>query len=173
MTDHFQAYNPVVQAPYQRDQYPRLRDRESDVLRHYLSETGTDNIETLRTAVPVGEGEVEGMPEGRFEEQKKALSQFKIDAVVDRPGRQEILELKSRATHTAIGQVTAYDYYLGLRNNEPTTSRRVIASFRVHPDLPEIASVAGVRLHSVPRADRSTATQRFLADMDRLDEFDA
>jgi len=170
MTEHFEAYDPEVKPPYIRRQYPRLREEESNVLRAYINETGQDNIEQLRTAVPVGEGEVDGQPTDQFEAQKKALSQFKIDAVIDRPGRQEIIELKSRATHTAIGQVTAYDYYLGLRPNEPTTSRRVIAAFRVHPDLPEIATVAGVTIHTTPQADTSTATQRFLSDVGLLDE---
>jgi hypothetical protein len=169
MTEHWEPYDPEVDPPYDRRQYPRLREEESRVLRQYLTETGTDSIETLRTAVPVGQGEVDGIPEGRFEEQKKALSQWKIDAVVDRPGRQEIIELKSRATHTAVGQALAYDVALGRRDNEPTQSRPVVAAFRVHPDLPAFARLVNVRIHTVPRADPSTATQRFLQDMDRLD----
>jgi hypothetical protein len=168
MTNHFQAYNPTVDPPYSRRKYPRLREEESDVLRAYLQETGLDNIDQLRTAVPVGEGEVPGQPSDQFERQAKALSQWKIDAVVDRPGRQEIIELKSRATHTAVGQALAYDVALGERSDEPTQSRPVVAAFRVHPDLPPFARLVNVRLHSVPQADRSTATQRFLQDRDSL-----
>jgi len=169
MSEHFEAYDPTVKPPYLREKYPRLRDEESDVLREYLKETRTDNIDRLRTAVPVGEGEVSGQPDGRFERQKKALSQWKIDAVVDRPGRQEVVELKSRATHTAIGQALAYDVALGERTDEPTQSRPVVAAFRVHPDLPSYARLVNVQLHTVPQADRSTGTQRFLQDMDLLD----
>lgn len=166
MTEHFQAYDPTVDPPYLRRQYPRLREEESQVLRQYLKETGTDSIEQLRTAVPVGEGEVPGQPADRFEAQAKALSQWKIDVVVDRPGRQEVVELKSRATHTAVGQVLAYDVALGERDDEPTQSRPVVAAFRVHPDLPAYARLVNVRLHTVPQADPSTATQRFLRDRD-------
>ncbi len=169
MTDHWEAYDPTVKPPYERRKYPRLRKEESQVLRAYLEETGIDNIDRLRTAVPVGQGEVPGEPANRFQEQKKALSQWKIDAVVDRPGRQEIIELKSRATHTAVGQALAYDVALGERQDEPTTSRPVVAAFRAHPDLPQFARLVGVQLHTVPQADRSTATQRFLDDIDRLD----
>jgi hypothetical protein len=170
MPDHFEAYDPTVTPPYVRDKYPRLREEESDVLRAYLTETGPDAVDQLRTAVPVGEGEVHGQPRDRWERQKKALSQWKIDAVIDRPGRQEILELKSRATHTAVGQALAYDVALGDRNDEPTTSRPVVAAFRAHPDLPGFARLVGVELHTVPHADQSTATSRFISDRRLLGE---
>jgi len=168
MPSGFEAYDPTVRPPYTRRQYPRLREEESQVLRAYINETGTENIDQLRTAVPVGEGEVPGDPTDEFERQAKALSQWKIDAVVDRPGRQEIIELKSRATHTAVGQALAYDVALGERSDEPTESRPVVAAFRVHPDLPAFARLVNVRLHTVPQADPSTATQRFLRDRDSL-----
>jgi hypothetical protein len=168
MPSGFEAYDPTVRPPYTRRQYPRLREEESQVLRAYINETGTENIDQLRTAVPVGEGEVPGDPTDEFERQAKALSQWKIDAVVDRPGRQEIIELKSRATHTAVGQALAYDVALGERSGEPTESRPVVAAFRVHPDLPAFARLVNVRLHTVPQADPSTATQRFLRDRDSL-----
>lgn len=168
MPSGFEAYDPEVRPPYTRRQYPRLREEESQVLRAYINETGTENIDQLRTAVPVGEGEVPGDPTDEFERQAKALSQWKIDAVIDRPGRQEIIELKSRATHTAVGQALAYDVALGERSDEPTESRPVVAAFRVHPDLPAFARLVNVRLHTVPQADPSTATQRFLRDRDSL-----
>jgi hypothetical protein len=169
MSEHWEPYDPTVKPPYDRRQYPRLREEESRVLREYLEETGLDSIDQLRTAVPVGQGEVDGIPEGRFQKQKKALSQWKIDAVVDRPGQQEIVELKSRATHTAVGQALAYDVALGERGDEPTQSRPVVAAFRAHPDLPAFARLVNVQLHTVPQADQSTGTQRFLQDMDLLD----
>jgi hypothetical protein len=165
-------YDATVGPPYLRRQYPRLREEESRVLRAYLRETGTDNVEQLRTAVPVGEGEVPGDPETVGELQKKALSVWKIDAVVDRVGHQEVVELKSRATHTAVGQALAYDVALGKRDDEPTSSRPVVAAFRAHPDLPPFARLVNVRLHTVPRADPSTATQRVLADTGRLDDLE-
>jgi hypothetical protein len=163
------AYDPEVKPPYRRIQYPRLRQAESHVLRGYLTETGTDSIDRLRTAVPVGEGEIVGEPRNFSERQIKALSQWKIDAVVDRPGRQEIIELKSRATHTALGQVLAYDLALGELSEEPTESDRVVAAFRVHPDLPPWARLLGVSLHTLPDADPSGATRRYFSDRS-LDE---
>jgi hypothetical protein len=168
MPSGFEAYDPTVKPPYIRRQYPRLRREESKVLAQYLDEQGTDAIEQLRTAVPVGEGEVPGEPDNRFQRQAKALSQWKIDAVVDYPGRQEIVELKSRATHTAVGQVLAYDIALGERNDEPTESRPVVAAFRVHPDLPAFARLVNVQVHTVPDADPSTATQRFRRDLEQF-----
>jgi hypothetical protein len=153
-----------VPPPFTRSRYPRLRENESNVLREYIQETGKDSIERLRTAVPVGEGEFPGTPQTPAEKQKKILSQWKIDAVIDRPGQQEIIELKSRATHTAVGQVLAYDLALGERENEPTESRRVVAAFRAHPDLPVFARRVNVRVHTVPHVDPSGATRRFERD---------
>jgi len=166
----FEIYDPEVRPPYVRTSYPRLRDEESLVLRQYLRETDPATINRLRTAVPVGEGEVEGQPDATFERQKKALSQLKIDAVVDRPGRQEIIELKSRATHTAFGQVIVYDLLLGQRADEPTESRPVVAAYRAQPDFRRIARRLPVTLHLAPEADPSTATERFLEDVGRLGE---
>jgi len=162
------SYDPEVPPPYIRRQYPRLREPESRVLAQFIDETGTDSIERLRTAVPVGEGEVPGQPQNRYQEQAKALSQWKIDAVIDRPSSQEVIELKSRATHTAVGQVLAYDVALGQISDEPTESKRVVAAFRAHPDLPAFARLVNVRLHTVPDADITTATQRFEADLERF-----
>jgi len=170
MTDHWEPYDPTVQPPFLQRKYSRLRSEESDILRAYLEETGVDSVDRLRTAVPVGQGEVPGIPEDRYQEQKKALSMWKIDAVVDRPGKQEIIELKSRATHTAVGQALAYDVALGERPDEPTTSRPVVAAFRAHPDLPAFARLVGVQLHTAPQVDRSTATQRFISDRQLLEE---
>lgn len=155
-----------------RGKYTGLREEESEVLKGYLEDTGTDSVEQLRTAVPVAEGEVPGEPSDRFERQKKVLSQWKIDAVVDRPGRQEVVELKSRATHTAVGQALAYDLALGERNDEPTESRPVVAAFRAHPDLPQFARAVNVQLHTVPSRDPSTATARFERDIGLRDDVD-
>lgn len=162
---HFEAYDPVVSQPYIRQQYPRLREEESQVLAKYLEETGTSNIDRLRTAVPVGDGEIPGEPLDAKERRTKALSQMKIDAVVDRPGKQEVIELKSRATHTAAGQVIVYDLLLGDRPDEPTQSRLVVAAFRAQPDFRRVSTRLPVQLHTVPDADPSTATERFLEDM--------
>jgi len=155
-----------------RGKYTGLREEESEVLKGYIRENDPDSIERLRTAVPVGEGEVPGEPEDSFQRQVKFLSQFKIDAVIDRPGRQEIVELKSRATHTAVGQALAYDLYLGDRDDEPTNSRPVVASFRVHPDLPRFARAVGVEVHTVPDRDPSGATDRFMRDREEFGAFD-
>jgi hypothetical protein len=164
MATGFQARDPTVNPPYLRDKYPGLRKEESILLRAFLEETGVDGINRLRTAVPVGEGEIPGEPETTQQRQVKALSQWKIDAVVDRGGQQEIIELKSRATHTAVGQVLAYDVALGEIEDEPTESKRLVVAFRAHPDLPRFARLVGVQLHTIPQADRSGATSRFNAD---------
>jgi hypothetical protein len=167
MASAFEAYDPEVSRPFLREKYPRLRNEESKVLKAYLAETDPETVKRLRTAVPVGEGEVEGVPESQFEAARKAQTQLKIDAVVDRGAQQEIVELKSRATHTAAGQVIVYDLLLGQRDDEPTQSRLVVAAFRSQPDFQRVVRKLPVTLHTVPQADPSTATQRFMQDVGR------
>ena len=94
---------PEVGEPLIRRQYPHLRAEESRLLRFHLQETGVESVDRLRTQVRVGKGEVVENLRPKYREMARDLSRWKIDAVIDRPGRTEIVELKSRVTHTAMG----------------------------------------------------------------------
>jgi hypothetical protein len=164
--DEFQGF--ATTHNFLQDKYRGLRQEESDVLRAYLRDVGTDSLQRLRTAWPVGEGERPARLDPAFQQLAQNLSRWKIDAVLDWPNQTEIVELKSRATHTAVGQVVFYSLALGEVPDERSDFKLSVVAFRSHPDLEQRVRRVGVGLHTVPHADRSGATARALAD--RLDE---
>lgn len=152
-----------INEDFVRRRYPGLREEESTVLRAMLRERETEGLKRVRTSWPVGEGEAVDAPTEAQRLAAKDQSRWKIDAILDWPGRTEIVELKSRATHTAIGQAAAYSFALADDPDERSTHRLTVAAFRVHPDLPGFAKATGTQLHTVPDADPSTATHRFFS----------
>lgn len=150
---------PNVKRPYLRAQYPHLRPEESRLLRHYLDEKGPENLRRLRTQVRVGEGEVVSDLEPKYRELARDLSRWKIDAVLTWPGYTEIVELKSRVTHTAAGQLVAYSNTLGKLDSEPSTFRLTAVGFRSHPDVVEGLRGTGVRVHTIPKADATSSSR--------------
>lgn len=157
-----------IQEDFLRDSYPGLRDGESRVLQALLEERNTDGLRRVRTSWPVGQGEeIEARTQAQADAARD-LSRWKVDAILDFPGRTEIVELKSRATHTAIGQAAAYSLALADEPEERSTHRLTVGAFRVHPDLPRFARATGTQLHTVPHADPSTATSRFFETGDDI-----
>lgn len=153
------ATGDIRDGPFMRDRYPGLRKEESRLLRGYLFDVGTDSIERLRTQVEVGPGEdVPGLDQ-EFREMAFRLSRWKIDAVIDYPGRTDLIELKSRATHTSLGQVVGYAYYLGQLDEERTNPRLLVVAFREHPAVRKFAQALGAEVHTVPDADVTSASR--------------
>lgn len=156
---------PDVTEPYIRpNRYPGLREEESDLLRAYLMETETEGIERLRTSVPVGKFEDPIELEEPYRTMAKRLSQWKIDVVVDYPSQTDVIELKSRATHTALGQVVGYAYYLGQLDQERTNPRLKVVAYREHPSVREFAEALGAVVHTIPKADPTSASRNFEVD---------
>lgn len=149
----------ITDGPFLRDRYPGLRTEESRLLRQYLWERGTDDIKRLRTSVEVGPGEDVPQLEDNFREMAFRLSRWKIDAVIDYPGRTDIIELKSRATHTGLGQAVGYGFYLGQIDIERTNPRLLVVAFREHPAVRRFARAIGAEVHTVPDADVTTASR--------------
>jgi len=150
---------PEVGEPLIRRQYPHLRAEESRLLRFHLQETGLESVDRLRTQVRVGRGEiVESMPP-KYREMARDLSRWKIDAVIDRPGSTEIIELKSRVTHTAMGQLIGYSNALRQFDDERSQFRLYAIGFRAHPDIDLGRSGTGIRVVLYPQADRTTASR--------------
>jgi hypothetical protein len=148
-----------VDRPYIRQSYPGLRDEEARLLRGYLEDTSTEDISRLRTQVRVGEGEIiTGVPD-EFATLANDLSKLKIDVVVDRLETTEIVELKSRLRNSFIGQLVTYSNLLGADPEERSTFRLVGVGFRAHPDIRDGTAGTGVRIHLVPRADRTIASR--------------
>jgi hypothetical protein len=150
---------PDVPTPLIRHQYPSLREEESRLLRHYLRETGIESVESLRTQVRVGQGELVPSLPPKWQRIARDLSRWKIDAVVDRPGHTELVELKSRGTHTAAGQLIGYSNWLRQSPAERSQFKLSIVAFRVHPDLIGGLRGTGIRVHVLPSADETTSSR--------------
>lgn len=159
MTHTTTPIGDIESGPFLRDRYPGLRTEESRLLRAYLLDVGTDDIQRLRTAVGVGPAEDIQHFEPNFREMAFRLSQWKIDAIINWPGRTDVIELKSRATHTALGQAVGYGFYLGQVAHERTNPRLKVVAFREHPALRDLARALGAEVHLVPQADATTASR--------------
>jgi len=147
-----------VGKPYLRRSYPGLSDPESRLLRGYLEDTGTGDIRRLRTQVRVGEGEILPQISEPFRSLANDLSRLKIDVVIDRPEDTEIVELKSRLRTGFAGQLVGYANLLSSRPDERTNPTLIGVAFREHVDTADALAGTGIQLHTVPRADRTTAS---------------
>jgi len=147
-----------VGEPYLRRSYPGLSDPESRLLRGYLEDTGTGDIRRLRTQVRVGEGEILPQISEPFRSLANDLSRLKIDVVIDRPEDTEIVELKSRLRTGFAGQLVGYANLLSRRPEERTNPTLIGVAFREHVDAQDALEGTGIQLHTVPRADRTTAS---------------
>lgn len=159
MTHASEPIGDIRDGPFLRERYPGLREQESDLLRVYLLETGTESIERLRTQTEIGPGEDIVHFEPRFREMAFRLSRWKIDAIVDYPGRTDLIELKSRANHTAMGQTLGYRHYFAQVHDERSTPRLLIVAYRETPAIRAAATAEGVEVHLVPTADPTTASR--------------
>jgi hypothetical protein len=156
----------TVGEPYLRRSYPGLSDPESRLLRGYLEDTGTGDIRRLRTQVRVGEGEILPQISEPFRSLANDLSRLKIDAVIDRPEDTEIVrpedteivELKSRLRTGFAGQLVGYANLLSRRADERSNPTLIGVAFREHVDTADALEGTGIQLHTVPRADRTTAS---------------
>ena len=150
---------PEVRTPLIRHQYPALREEESRLLRHYLREHGVESVDRLRTQVRVGQGEIVTSLPPKWQRVARDLSRWKIDAVIDTASSTELVELKSRGTHTAAGQLVGYSNWLRQSPAERSQFKLSIVAFRVHPDLREGLKGTGIRVHVLPEADETTASR--------------
>lgn len=140
--------------------YPGLRQEESQLLRAYLLDVGTDGIQRVRTQVEVGPGENVPQLESQYREMAFRLSRWKIDCIIDYKGTTEIIELKSRANHTALGQLVGYGYYLGQHDLERSNPRLKVVAYRETPAVRKVARAIGAEIHLVPHADPTSASRR-------------
>lgn len=159
MTHDTEAIGDITDGPFLRERYPGLRTEESRLLRQYLWESGTDSIKRLRTSVEVGPAEDVPNLDDPYREMAFRLNRWKIDAVIDYPSRTDVVELKSRAQHTGLGQAIGYGFYLGKVAHERSNPRLLVVAFREHPAVRELARAIGAEVHLVPDADVTHASR--------------
>lgn len=153
-----------IESNFIRRDYRGLRETEAALLRSYLQELDLTGLERVRTSWPVGKGETPAFADPDLRQLGQDLSRWKIDAILDWSGETEIVEMKSRATHTAAGQDLFYSLALGEEDLERTQHKLTLLAFRAHPDLRRLVKRTPFILHTVPGADPSSATRRALQD---------
>jgi len=144
-----------VVRPFLRPSYPGLMEEESTLLRSYLQETDPDTVTGLRTNVGVGQGEVRRDLPQEFREMAQELSRLRMDAVVERGDRVELVELKSRIRTTGLGQLNIYKALGSDEGVIPTDSRLVLVGERIHPDVGQTLRQLGARVHVIPPSQQS------------------
>jgi len=141
-----------VPSPFFRPSYPGLNDAEAQLLAGYLEEVGLDEISALWTNVPVGQGEVVDRLPPEFQRMAQALSRLRIDAVVRRGDRFEVIEMKSRIRTTGVGQLNIYKLLDGPEVDLPNDAHLVLVGKRIHPDVGDVLRSMGVIVHVIPEA---------------------
>jgi len=139
-----------VPSPHFRPSYPGLMSEESRLLAGYLEEIGIDEIDELWTNVPVGQGEVVDRLPTEFQRMAQELSRLRIDAVVRRGDRFEVVELKSRIRTTGVGQLNIYKLLDGPEVDLPNDAHLVLVGKRIHPDVGDALRSLGVIVHVIP-----------------------
>jgi len=141
---------PTIPEPYLRDTYRGLNEAEADILRTFLA-TQDDEIRSLQTQVKVGPGEL--LPEtdpDSFRRSWRESSKLKIDAVVERPDRYDIVELKDFGRTSYLGQLLMYRYWYEIEYDPDKPLQLWIATPDVNP-----SSVQPTRFHGVQFAVQS------------------
>lgn len=148
-----------VRVPFIKPRYPGLRSGESELLRGYLREQGLDRVTDLWTNQRMGQGEVLPNLEEPYRSAGEDLSKYRADAVIRYPGSWEVVELKSRAEHHGAGQLIAYSNLLSEEDPFPTSWKLTIVAFREHPDLRDGLRGTGIRVHTLPHLDPTSASR--------------
>ncbi len=88
--------------------YPHMSARDGEIWEKYVQEN-PDIIDKVTYAVRVGNGmPLEKNWEPNIQKMAKELSQKRIDAVVEHADHIEIIEVKPRASFSALGQLLGY-----------------------------------------------------------------
>ena len=137
----------TIPEPFVRQSYNGLKTAESDLLRNYLMDTGSE-LDSLRTDVRVGPGEQlpEFQPES-FRTSWQETSKFKIDAVVERPETIELVELKDHIRTSALGQLLSYRYWFSLERQPQKPVSLVATAPDLNPGAVQPYNFHNVEIH--------------------------
>lgn len=137
---------PVIPEPYLRETYNGLNDTEATLLRQYLAQSD-EEVRRLETQLKVGPGEL--LPEARpdsFRRSWRESSKLKIDAVVERPSRYDIVELKDFGRTSFLGQLLMYRYWYEIEYDPDKPLQLVLVTPDVNPSAVQPSRFNGVRL---------------------------
>jgi len=102
---------PVDAKEFIMPRYPHMSPQEADIFNRFLR---TTKLKFLRAAydIRVGPGHVpEWLVEPAIIKSVKAITQLRIDALLEAPDAFWIFEVKPRAGRSALGQLEAYGYW--------------------------------------------------------------
>jgi len=136
----------IIPEPFVRSNYRGLNDAEDDLLRKYLMETDGE-VQSLETNINLGPGE--SLPEfqdDRLREGWQKASQLKADALVERPGEFEVVELKDFIRTSHLGQTLSYRYWLSVERDLDKPLRAVATAPDLNPSAVQPAKFHGVTL---------------------------
>lgn len=128
-----------------RSSYPGLPDNEGEVLRQWLRRHERE-YDRFEYNVRVGKGIDPGAayPED-MRRMSIANSQLRIDVIAWKGTQATILEVKERATPSAIGQIVTYAHLWQVENPTLPTPRALIVARTMSED-----TAAGLQAASVP-----------------------
>jgi len=138
---------PVIPEPHLRANYRGLNVEESDLLRSFLQDQDRE-IQTLETRVVVGPGEQlsDAQPES-FRRSWQESSKLKIDAIVEREGVWQVVELKDFGRTSFLGQLLMYRYWLQIEREFNKPLRLWLSTPDLNPSSVQPSEFHGVNIH--------------------------
>lgn len=150
---------PRIPEPFIRQDYRGLNDAEDDLLRTYLRQRDAP-IVGLETQLILGPGEQlsEAQPES-FRRSWQESSKFKLDALVERPGAIELVELKDFIRTSSLGQILSYRYWFEVERDVNKPVELWVTAPDVNPSAVQPHQFHGVSLHLQDQIGRVHAAQ--------------
>jgi hypothetical protein len=129
--------------------YPHMAAADITIWNQYL-EKNPEAFDLVSYDVAIGEGAQFDLSEfaGNVAGLNR-LYQRRIDVLARRGGITTVVELKPRASTSAIGQVVGYHSILQRDNPELQLSRPLIITDQLLPEMQFLADAAGVDIHVV------------------------
>lgn len=138
---------PTIPEPFVRQDYRGLNDAEDGLLRTYLRQREGD-VTGLQTAVHLGPGEDvgEAQPDA-FRRSWRESSKLKADAIVERPGVIEVVELKDFLRTSALGQALSYRYWYTAERQPTKPVQMWVTAPDVNPSVVQPLAFHDVHVH--------------------------
>lgn len=140
---------PAQRLQADRDKFPGLLPREILVLKAWLKMHEAE-YDSFDYNVRIGQGHDPGA--GWPEELRQMAimnSQKRLDAVAWKSGQPTIVEVKDRATLSAVGQISMYLHLYVVDYSDGPTPKLLIVANRASADMAPLLQATGVELNLV------------------------
>lgn len=132
-----------------KKKYPHMLQEEVVVWKRFLKRYG-DNFTKYRYDVHVGRGvgRIRGYST-KLQDMAITLTQKRIDVVAARGAETYIVEIKGRASMSAIGQLMTYKILYELRYGAGSVSGLIVVAKSVDPDISRVLEVFNIKQYVV------------------------